>query len=75
MSLITNAGEENQLFARHRTQIHLVPKSRADATGFPRAEPVGADPKGNELMADRRSVSSPGGRRPAAVAASKSAQD
>jgi|HubBroStandDraft_1064217.scaffolds.fasta_scaffold77630_3 hypothetical protein len=73
MSLIRKT--DNSLSARHRTEIHLVPESGADATGFPHEEPAGAEPEANHSMENARDLSSISGCKPATVAPPKSARD
>jgi hypothetical protein len=63
------------LSARHRTEIHLVGESEADATGFPYDAPAGADPEANDSMENPPDPSPAGGRKSSAMAAPKSVQD
>jgi hypothetical protein len=73
MSLIRKT--DNNLSSRHRTEIHLVPESEADATGFPYEEPAGAEPEANHSMENVRHLSSSSGRKTAAAVPPKSARD
>ncbi len=68
MSLVKKTGVKNHLSARHRTEIHLLPESQADATGFPHEEPAGADPGMNDSKENALNPSSSSGRKSGAVA-------
>jgi hypothetical protein len=73
MSLIRKT--DNLRFARHRTEIHLVTESGADATGFPDEEPAGAEPGANHATEDARDLSRSGGLKPAAATPPQKARE
>jgi hypothetical protein len=73
MSLIRKT--DNHLSSRHRTEIHLVRESEADATGFPHEQPAGAEPEANPSMEKVRDLSSSSGQKTAPAVSPKNARD
>jgi hypothetical protein len=60
MSVIKQTDVKNHLSARHRTEIHLhQPESQADATGFPREESAGEDPKVSDSVENPLNIPTP----------------
>jgi hypothetical protein len=75
MSFTKNTDVKNHLSARHRTEIHLQPAVRAEATGFKHEESAGPDPSENDSIENPLSPSPSSGQKIAAIVPPKSVQD
>jgi hypothetical protein len=58
MSLMKRADVKNHLSARHRTEIHVAPSGKADASGLPRD--TGDDPKVTNSVESSSRIPDPG---------------
>ena len=59
MSLIKRTDVNNHLSARHRTEIHLEPAIRTDATGFRPEEHAGRDSHSNDSVVNPLNIPTP----------------
>jgi hypothetical protein len=67
LSHIKDTDVNKSLSARNRTEMHLLPKFQAEATGVRQPEPAPADPVPNESTEEPLTPPVASGRKPLAI--------